>query len=1168
MQKYLEIQRASAGSGKTYSLAKKFLWLFLTIRTDDDTRENYGQEDTVTLPVMENGPSRRLRTRAELRDSLRHILAVTFTNKATNEMQQRIVEKLFQLAFSKKTEKIDYLLDFCKMLKGSEEINDEDIRQFRNVCRQAIYILLENYSDFQVSTIDSFFQLVLRTFAYETELNDSYGIELDSEFLSKMGIDSIFEDIEEGRASSEVTFWLNKMMDNSRNSGNGWNIFQRRESKGPYSEFISSLKKLQNEDFKDIRGTLEDYFRNNPDFISLYEDLYKKYDSIPAAPHKKMLKLAAKVKALTGQWKTEPLPSFIGNLQIHAEKTLTYKSVYKLPAGNNTYKPKTDENFDGSTAQKLRNTDTGLFDELRRVYTEMINCKSEWLNALESPEYRHWSLYKKQFPLMGLLSVTLRKREEYLEENNNVELSETNSLLHRIIGKDDTPFIYERLGTKLNHFLIDEFQDTSRLQWENFKPLLDESIGRGQENLLIGDAKQSIYRFRNADPSLISYKVQQTYPGLTPVGDAPKENTNHRSDHNVVNFNNRLFRFLSSSIEDEKTQKMNGKAFSPNFNFKELYSNVVQNFKNNNETGHISLNFIKSNTNDYPEVICSRLITCIEDILSRGFSMGDIAILVDRNVQADMIIQAFLEYNSNEKNRLKLEFISEESLKLRSSPAVSVILSTLETISRGTDPEIVYYKDSGRRSVNWDQIRSNFRLYCMKNRDKDVAEALEEFLKEGSGSDAIAEMLSSMQAVTLPALVEGITASFLSDDIRHENAPYIAAFQDTVLEYCEAYPSDIPSFLDWWEKRKEKFSISSPEGMDAIKVMTIHKSKGLEFSCVLVPFANCSFINTNPRKKEWSWVVPDIIYAEGHKLPPYIPVDTDSSLTGTSHEDRLWKYVEMSTMDNLNKLYVAFTRAVHELYIFCQESTKPASNSFTSMLKIFIDGEEIKFNRISESDDTSIYTTGEKWTPLELESLKDRESKEKKGNNTSGTIILDDYNSTATPSFVKYREEDAPDIIDADNVSDEDLDNDPRSEGNIFHAIMQRIRVPEDIPSAVTYLRRKGYYSPKDAEDIISFLREKLNRPEIKGWFDKSNRIINERSIIDRSKIERPDRIIIDKNRNAVIIDYKFGEKMDDSKYGAQVRGYVNKLKETGKFLSVKGYIWYVKLNRILFVSE
>lgn len=1141
MQKFLELQRASAGSGKTYSLAKKFLWLFLTIHDNEEHTH------------------RRLRTSAELRDSLRHILAVTFTNKATNEMQQRIVEKLYQLAFSQKSPKdIHYLIDFCKKLKGSDDITAQDIEALREVCRKAIYILLENYSDFQVSTIDSFFQLVLRTFAYETELNDSYGIELDSEFLSKMGVDNLFEDIEEGRATSNVAYWLDVMMKNSRDNGKGWNIFQRRTSTGTYSEFIESLKKLQHEDFKDIRAVLENYFRETPDFIILYEKLCNKYDSIPKQPHKDMMTHARKVVNIINSMCGE-LPTFItgtSGVKSHAEKTLQNKSIYTLPSYKTDYVPKSVADFDNKNLKKLRDKDSSLFDNLKMEYAAMIKYKEKWISALKSPEFKHWSIYKKQFPVLGLLSITLSKREQYLKDNNNVELSETNSLLRQIIGKDDTPFIYERLGTRLNHFLIDEFQDTSRLQWENFKPLLDESIARGQENLLIGDAKQSIYRFRNADPSLISHKVQQIYPDLTPLGDAPEENTNRRSDRTVVNFNNHLFHFLSSEIENNKLELLPSKSFSSKFNFKNLYGNVIQNFNDKEDRGYVSINMINANSQEYDEPMSIRLIKSIEDILSRGFNMGDIAVLVDTNTHGDFIIKTFLEYNSKIENIQKLEFISEESLKLKSSSAIGVILSVLETISHGTNPDTATDDNSKRRSINWNQIKSNFRLYCMKNKIQDVAPALEKFLKEGVSADAISEMLSTMQAVTLPALVEGITAYFLSDELRKNNAPYLAAFQDVVLEYCDSHPSDISSFLDWWNKRKDNLSISSPEGINAINVTTIHKSKGLEYPCVLVPYADCSFLNTNPQKKEWSWVTPEVIGIDEYTLPPFIPVDTDQTLKGTLHEDKFWQTVEMRTMDNLNSLYVAFTRAVNELYIFCRNG-KRQSNSFTGFLNMFLDSDAVDSKCSENSENAKIIEIGKPLSPEDIIKVHLKKAEENKSKNKADYVTLVDYKSNQKLGFLKCKDEEQ-----------ENRDDDSRSEGNILHDIMQRVTTPEDIPSAVRYFQRKGLYSKDDAARTIEFLNKKITESEAKVWFNSKWRVVNERAIIWKSEFKRPDRIIIDKDRNAVIIDYKFGQNRDDTNYGLQVKKYVDRLKETGKFLSVKGYIWYVRDDIIIYVCD
>lgn len=928
MNENLELQRASAGSGKTYSLTKKFLWLFITIK------ENEGE------------PKRRLRNYEELRDSLNHILAVTFTNKATNEMQERIVQKLYQLANSSEPiNKIDYLDAFCKELFGPS-YTDKEVEKLRNTCKDALQILLDNYSDFQVSTIDSFFQMVLRTFAYETGLNDTYSIELDSDFLSQMSVDGVFEDIEENKSDANVKYWIDQLMKNHRND-TGWNIFTKSNSKkSTYSNFIKDLGRLEKEEFKLIRNQLRDYFDENPDFIELYEELCAKYDN--------------------------PNPA----------------------------------------------------------------------DGISEKELAHWKIYKDKFPWLGLISEIINKRNSYLKEINAVELSETNAILSDIIGYDDAPFIYERLGTRIFHYLIDEFQDTSQMQWKNFEPLLEESLSNSRENLLIGDAKQSIYRFRNADATLITSTVPRKYdPKL--IGELPADNTNYRSDRRIVDFNNRFFEFLASYIDEliDKKNKDEGKKlvkgkdeypFVRSLQFSGpsgIYHNVVQQINDKSDRGFISLNIIDSNKENMKEPLKAKLIEYIEDVLSRGFRMGDIAILVSRNDDADTIIRFLLEYNfeAEKSGKKKLEFVSDDSLKLKSSVAVQIILSVLESIARGIDIKDSVNEstedeeaasesktnDKAKRkhkSINWDVIKGNFRLYCLKNNVKDPAAVLDKFMNENSSMNAISDMLENMQMVTLPAIIEGILSDeFIDPEILNNDAPYIAAFQDTVLEFCESHTSDIPSFLDWWKKRENKFSITSPEGMDAIRVMTIHKSKGLEFPCVFVPFANVNYYDYNIGNNgpiEWRWVSPLHIGVNGRELPPFIPVEVKTELKKYDHNDVLRETIEMKTMDNINSSYVAFTRAEHELYIFANQSKKDASY-FTSILKLFlgikpnksykgVPSSHINVDNIINEENMTSYEIGERLSKKDVEEIKEKKAKKKDKANISS---LEGYKSNKAPKL-------------------------------------------------------------------------------------------------------------------------------------------------------------------------
>ncbi len=1118
MSELLELHRASAGSGKTYTLAKKYLWYYLTVKE-------------------ENG-SRRLRTVPELYDSLNHILAITFTNKATNEMQQRIVEKLDELAFPPEGQCPDYMDDFCRDLHASSA-------DLSRVCRRALYVMLENYSEFQVSTIDSFFQLVLRTFAYETDLNDSYVIELDSEYLAKVGIDATLNDIEEKKASEGVMRWIDILMDRGRESGEKWNIFQKKEdNKSIYYRFLKSVGKLENEDFKRIRDSLEEYFERTPDLPEIYDALDKKYNAPLQAPYERMKSAALRLDAMMPAAGSDPTKD---KFRDHARKSLRCRWNRQPKTSDVSFSPLKDESFAGNTYMKRKNADPEFYAAAEPLYREMVAARLEWLGEFDSPAYRHWNLYKKNFPYLGLLSVTLRKRREYLEDNNSVELAETNSLLSRIIGEDDAPFIYERLGTRLNHFLIDEFQDTSRMQWNNLRPLLSESLSRGNENLLIGDPKQSIYRFRNADPSLIVEKVEQQFGDVHTLGDAPGENTNWRSDPNVVEFNNGFFSYLADRLTKEKEDD---KGNVTGIDFRSLYGNVRQNVRPRKPgdpdapAGDVEINRVAADRKEESkERIVARMPQIVLELLSRGYHLGDIAFLVDTNAEGEALINEFTRYNSElTEGSPRIEFISEQSLKVAFSSSVKLILTTLETICRGTDPEVRTGGDADRRGVvDWNEVQCNFRVFALRNPGIPTPEQLERFIASGSDTDAIAGMLAGMQAVTLPALVESIAATFLPPDMRRRDAPFIAAFQDIVLEYCESRPSDIASFLQWWERRGAKVSISSPEGMDAVNVMTVHKAKGLEFPCVVIPFAQYPFLAPPKGKTEWRWVRPEVVSLAGRELPPFVPVDTSADMERTRHEPVYKEYIDMVTMDSLNKLYVGFTRAVNELYVFCTEWKKQEPLSTSSLLRDFME---------SGSEEVRI-TVGAKY----------HESPVKRKSEKNSAAAIDDYTARVTPDFLRYREENLPTVIDAEEFEEEDPD--PRSEGNLMHSVMERVRRHEDLHASVTRLRRRGLLSKAKAAEIEEFLSARIMQPEVRGWFDGAARVINERPIIGGGSLRRPDRVMLMPDGSAVVIDYKFGAYASLKKYSRQVRDYVERLRRTGRFTTVEGYLWYVRENRI-----
>lgn len=1166
MDNELELQRASAGSGKTYTLAKKYLWYYLTLTPE------------------EPGAKPRLRTYAELADSARHILAVTFTNKATNEMQMRIVARLYDLGYRQPREVTrpdgsvklvlpDYLEEFASTL-------GVDMGDVARTARQGLGLLLENYSDFKVSTIDSFFQLVLRTFAYESELNDGYQVELDNQYLSQVGVDATLEEIDNEQPRGELRFWVGELM---RRREKGWNIFDRKiggASAGAYSAFVGSVGKLENEEFKKVREDVEGYLKKKPDLRALYLDLNERYLK-PGEDAFLALRDAARnfYRALPDGWQQKPSGNK-RNLNYLVLAARNIAQTDRMPDdGPAAFKLDNllPDKIAGADLQKVIDADPAASAAFEELYPVMLAASQDWQEIWADQAAANWRLYADNFPYLALMETVMRKRGEFLNESNAIELGETASILNKIIGDSDTPFVYERLGTRLNHFLIDEFQDTSELQWANMGPLLRESIGRGNGNLIIGDAKQSIYRFRNADPSLITDVIPREFAGRVQLlGDRESENTNWRSALHVVQFNNSFFEFLASRT-----------------GFSSLYSNVVQTPKRSEdesgrkvlrEEGYVEIDITvgaaaASGNDDGGDA--GQIAALVAKLMDRGYRQRDIAVLVNTNSQGAGVIAEFNDWNSRPGNEgAQIRFVSEQSLKVASSPAVMLVVEVLESIARGLNMKINEGEDARKKGVaNWNDIKGEFRFFAMTaaGGEKPTEQLLEEFIALKPGSDALVEMLERLPALSLPSIVEGVAAEFIPAEKRTSEAIYIAAFQDLVLEYCESHPTDLRSFLKWWERKSRDASISSPEGTDAVQVMTVHKSKGLEFDCVIVPFADWEFDDKiDPKKLEWRWVEPELVEApDGMSLPPYLPVFTSEQMAATSHRNLLDSYFAELRMDRLNAAYVAFTRASKELYIFTKrpkDTKKDVIGRTATLIEQFVtqtlsSGPEAgDFRRLHpESLDTHITDRGMVVTVGEP--VAPGHGKEPDGN----VELLSRYDGSVPPAgMMRQRLGDLP-VVSEIEEGEEDTeleDLDPRSEGNLKHAVLQYVRTAADLPEAVRRIQAAGYLSQAQADEILESLAMAIGTGQPARWFAEGLKIINERPIIGGGGVTtRPDRIVVNPaTGRAEVVDYKFGRERHDARYRRQIGGYVNRLRRTGRYSSVSGYIWYVNLNTIVLV--
>lgn len=1183
----LDLQRASAGSGKTHSLAKKFIWYYITV-------------------VDENSSSgkRRLRHIEEIADSISHILAITFTNKATNEMQMRIVERLFKLAYPDGSDD-DYMTDFSKALGETPE-------KISRVSRYALHVLLSNYSDFNVSTIDSFFQRVLRTFTYEADISDSYQVELNGNYLSHVGVDDTLDEVDTN-PSCEAATWIQDIM-TSTNSG--WNIFLKKDNTASYKSLLKNVDRLNNEEYKKIRPLLEAYFAAHPYFHKIYEDLKKECENDVRKAWNNMCGHARDLKGI--------LPDNMKGLNGNNFLSLPEKGLKAcLDTNWDTAPKKVVPSFDEMQAKVSKKLDDeDLFNKISAAYKLLYDAYLHWTDLRETNRFRHWKVYKGNMPFMGLLEILDRKRRDYLIDNNAIELSETSVLLRSIIGDEtDAPFIYERLGTRLNHFLIDEFQDTSLLQWENLQPLLNESMSHDHDNLIIGDVKQSIYRFRNARPELISNVVPDYYKLSYPdsvriLGDKPSENTNWRSRLGIVQFNNAFFRWFSRELSSDIASLYNGVVQTPHFREPE---------------GYVEVRFYRTTSSKEEKAVSrpEKTVELIVDLMRRGFAFEDIAVLVDTNQHGTDIINAILAHNreARENGEREIEFVSEQSLIISSAVSVRVIEAVLRSVANGANATIQPEESRKKKGVGkWTDIECAFRFFDISkgNPENSIAERLDSFIKSGGDVTRLRDMLAKMPAMTLPAIVEAAVAEFIDPETRRREAGFIAAFQDLVLEYCDSHPTDVASFLRWWDLLRDKASIASPEDVKAIKIMTVHKSKGLEFACVIVPFEDAEISDHVPpeHRREWTWVKPAPVFNPSLDLPPYLPVELTADLEGTAHENSLHEYYDLLRKDDLNKSYVAYTRATDELYIFTVPPTKPDKNgqikkqTMGDYLNRFMTGYD-KLGLNAEFDPMfvpavgSVRETEEGYLAIgerceDFDSLKKmrkaaKEAKEeqrkaeseksgyvfKKERSKKESMAAGAYYSGVPAAKLKFRlsdltswaPEEKDDAEDAETAGSglfpgeesplEILDKNPRSEGNLKHAILQNVATASDLDMAIRIVQASGLLLDDEAREYRAQLSRAIGEVEARHWFDGTAQIINERPILNGSgHLPRPDRVMLFPDGSAVVVDYKFGKVPENlNRYNNQVFGYVNALRKSGRFKNVKGYLWFVNESRVFNVS-
>ncbi len=1119
----LNIIKASAGSGKTYTLALEYIKLLLGSNSHGEPRLYTGNRH---------------------REYHRHIVAVTFSNKATDEMKQRIVKELAVLAGWQVAEG-GYLSTLCSHFHATEE-------QVRDAARRALTELLFDYANFNVSTIDSFFQIVLRTFAAEVELPYDYDIELNDEYALAVGVHDFLNLIRSDHNEyRQVLGWLQKYVHAQLAEGEGaWNPFKEGNQQAADGKGFGSGKSLfslagiiNTETFRKVHNEMNEYLDAGRGTLMQFQTSLEQRAHILLDRFHNAVKLGNRRFVESGY---EDFRSRRGSLSAFlikaadpdfklTEKVLENRKYLGVGQSNITkskmpkHLPEPDDNFNQFIDEQC-----GIALDSARDYVLLTKIIG--------------NIYK-----LGLLAYINRCVTNFRNENNLILLSDTNSLLSDIIGEDDTPFIYERIGTRVNNFLIDEFQDTSQLQWHNMEPMLRNSLADNQFNLIIGDEKQCIYRFRNSDPSLLQYKVgHDLHQWVTPQSD---KNRNWRSRPMVVKFNNIFFTHLAATLE-----------------LSDVYANVVQHYKDglDPQSGYVRINMLdKALTADD---IAERVINLICDMIDRGYSQSDIAILVNTNAQGATMIRNILEYDKLDDRRHRINVVSNESLLLCNSPAVRLVVSYLRYIAlTQTMPDGIDER-TRLRSFN-EHLHRLLRQYeRIVNTGKLPGDALDECFAHIEEMDTAERDITrflprNSESFSLVTLVERIIEC-VSEEARVKENAFLQAFQDVVIDFSTRTCGTLLSFLRWWDRAGSHLSIASPEGIDAVNVMTIHKSKGLEFGCVILPFATWEI----GKLSDTLWFTHKELWDSGFftgyddgLIPPLLPVSRYKGLDDTPLAKPFLEQLKLATLDSLNKTYVAFTRAVDELHIFTLGHSGKKGEALAQKLDYYFANftgccghkEALELNERHNADVATWLSanedleTGE--TYFEAGSICPKTQSEKK--KPAPAEHMEPYRVINRHDLAVFK---LPDVFYTPE----------RERGILYHKIFSMIHTASDLDRVLRYCDSR-FMLPADTVEhraMTEGIRAMLcQSEEVKSWFASGNRVYNERTILVGRDRPRPDRIITTPDGRTIVIDYKFGEPHHRS-HAAQVRSYMKLLTDAG-FHGVEGRIWYPFEARIVTVK-
>ena len=1077
----LTIYKASAGSGKTFTLSVEYIKLLI------------------------KDPQ-----------SYRSTLAVTFTNKATEEMKLRILSQLYGIWKLLPDSK-----SYIDKIKEDLDVTEEYMSERAGI---ALHNIVHNYSYFRIETIDSFFQSVLRNLARELDLTANLRIELNDYQIERNAVDELINSLDE---NSELLTWIMEYIRENMDDDKDWNVIGniKRFGENIFREYYKTNSKKLNERllkegfFKQYTSKLRQ-MRNEAE-VEMQNEAAQFFDALN---HN-----GIEIDDLNNG-KNGPAGYFIKIKKGIYNNTIVTKRLQKV----------LDEGSESSWVKQKSSKET------QDIVRELANSTlTPLVHHAEDVRQKNWYIYGsavltlRHLNQLRLLNSIENKVRMMNVEQNRFLLSDTHTLLHSLIRDTDSPFIFEKIGNYLENIMIDEFQDTSTVQWQNFKVLLEECMSHGEQqgNLIVGDVKQSIYRWRSGDWRMLN-NIEREFPYLNSMLNVCSLDTNYRSSRRVITFNNAFFK-RASELEYAAQKSSTPDPSSPE-QLKKAYSDVAQkvpSFRDNH--GYVSINLLPNE--DYRQQALQKTAEAVSLLLDSGANYSDIAILVRSND----IIQLIAEFFANELPDVKI--VSDEAFRLDSSVSVNIIVNAMLWL---THPDNILAKA---------YIAKAYQTYVLKKSEQETNKLLA--TAEGIDSAlpcALIDKRNDLLTMPIFELAEQIYTLFNIGNIKGEDA-YLYAFYDALTDFIANNTADIDSFVEEWNDSIAEKTIQA-SAIDGIRIITIHQSKGLEFEHVVIPFCDWTL-----EKGNTIWCTPQV---EPYNELPLIPVDFSASqMKGTIYEFDYNEEHLQNCVDNLNLLYVAFTRAASSLFVIAQRGT-PSSRSYIVEQAIT----DIKLEGSSLDGDPSDKKAELLFSYGELE-IVETKTKKKSDNIFTPEVENMNVNMATFSNKVEFKQSNKSRDFVADD--DENTDDDDRKQlsyiktGKILHYLFSTINTTDDIDTSLAQLEMDGLIEESDTniKRLRDMLHKRFSNRQVADWFSSRWTLFNECTILDYDaatdtvREHRPDRVMKDeKTGEVVIVDFKFGSPRPE--YVEQVNRYKALTQNMG-YHNVKGYLWFVYSNRI-----